>query len=368
MKRLPLNSLHRSSGADLYEALGVELPAKFSDVVAEVSFVRESAGLFDQSYRGVLDLRGERVREVLQGVLSSSVVALPVGHGQSSCLLSAKGRLAGAFDLYAIDEHMFRVVTREPMRESLVKNITKYVFLGDVEVDDVSEDVCLLSVQGPAARDVVEACDGSATVLNDGESVAAEIEIGSVPCRVVCGGETPEGGYEVWVASQSAEPVWRALCAEARAAGGGVCGHAASEVLRVEAGHARFGQDYDEESFPNEIGWEYALTYDKCYVGQEVVARMRTYGEVNRKLRGILPNVPDQEVNPGDRVFDGDDEAGVVTSVVYSERLQRRLCLASMKRRFWQATELVVKSSATDVEARQVDLPFVRLDATGSSG
>ena len=178
------------------------------------------------------------------------------------------------------------------------------------------------------------------------------------------GGETPEGGHELWVPSESIAQVWDALLDGIRAAGGRACGQDAAEVLRVEAGQARFGKDYDEDSFPNEIGWEHALTYDKCYVGQEVVARMRTYGEVNRKLRGLLAGTDGASLAPGDPVYAGDEEAGRVTSFTYSTRLGKSLALASVKRRFWKESGLSVKSDDEELSVEQIDLPFVRLDAT----
>ena len=149
--------------------------------------------------------------------------------------------------------------------------------------------------------------------------------------------------------------------------GGGPVGYRAAEALRVEAGAARYGKDYSEENFPNEVGLEKALTYDKCYVGQEIVARMRTYGHANRRLEGLLIE-GDSLPSPGAGRLEGGvfqvagEEAGTVTSVARSARVGHIVALVLLKRKFWEAEAGLLDAPGGPLEAKIEKLPFVRLD------
>lgn len=361
-RTLPLDHVHRDLGATFGEDLGFSLPQSYGSPEREVGYVQNSVGLIDQSYRCVLELKGPNAGKALNSVFSSAVAKLSPGEGQTSCLLTPKGRMVGAFFLHCVADDEFRVVAREPSREELVQGIRKYVALSDIGVRDVSSEVATLLLQGPSVTNVLGDLLGEAPPRLKGPVLS--VEIAGVRCSLTAGGPTPEGGFELWVPVQSLADVWEPLRRSVTAAGGGAVGRSAAEALRVEAGQASWSSDWDDDSFPAEIGWDHALTFDKCYVGQEIVARMRTYGEVNRKIRGLL--VPgDVCVAPGSVVRVGDDEAGTVTSCVFSTRLARVLALARIKRKHWDASVVAVDAGSPGGDSReceQVDLPFVRLD------
>lgn len=360
---LTLNAVHRAAGARFVEDLGHELPASFGDPAAEQGFVRSTAAVFDRSYRGVLDLSGKDAGKVMNGVFSSAVARLVPGDGQLSTLLDAKGRLIAAFELFALADSTLRLVFFEPLRDAAVKAIQKYTFLSDIAIADRSADVGILSIEGPAAQRVLETAAGGAA-LPRRELEARSITIAGVGgVTAVCGGETPERGFELWVPRGALETVWSAVAGALRAAGGGPAGHEAAEALRIEAGIARQGRDYGEENFPNDAGWEPALTYDKCYVGQEIVARMKTYGQANRRLKGIIiagarvPSVPCAVRCAG-------EEAGKATSAAFSVRLGRPIALAMVKRKLWEADTAALDVPGGPLDGKLVELPFVRLDET----
>ncbi len=315
----------------------------------------ESVGLVDQSYRGVLTLRGERVVDALHAVLSSDVKGLAVGQLQRSCLLTPKGRVVGAFELFHDEAECFSLLLAEPSREPFVVALSKYVLLSDVEVHDCSSDYATFAVQGPHPESVVARLGGDAAASVVAPEFTA-IDVGPTQCRLFRGGETPEGGYVLRAPLDAAEDVWSHLHEAVKAAGGSAVGFDAAEILRVEAGVARHGIDYDDTSFPTEFGWDDALTYDKCYVGQEVVARMRTYGQVSRKLRGLIAP-PDAPIAVGAPLCSDGADAGVVTSVVTSPRLGRRIALASVLRKFFDRQQFDIAVGDRAVAVEVVDLP-----------
>jgi folate-binding protein YgfZ len=331
----------------------VEPPSDYGNALAEQDLVRRAVGLIDEASRGILDLRGKDAAVHLERLLSSRVKDLAPGRGQPSCLLSAKGRLVAAFHLWALpagERADFRLVFSEPLDDGAVKALERYTFLADLETvrrgldDPEGLGPAILSLQGPLAERVLrEAAPGAVVPAARGELATFPWPAAAAPVAVsvVRGGATPEGGLELWVPLPTFDLVWQGLLAASRAAGGGPVGRAACEALRIEAGLARAGTDYDRESFPNEVGWERALTYDKCYVGQEVVARMRTYGEVHRRLKGLI--LPGLDLPPaGAPVRAGGETIGVVTSAAVSARLGRALALALIKRRFWEVRRATI--------------------------
>ncbi len=357
-----------------------------------------AAVVFDRSYRGVLDLVGKDVSGVMNRVFSSAVTSVVPSQGQLSTLLSSRGRIIAGFQLFRLEaegvshhwstapssaggddcaggarcpsgaeegEGALRLVFLEPLRESVVNGISKYAFLSDITLLDRTSEVAILSVEGRKAAQVLQPLLGRSTLprllLGLVRGTIAE-----VPVTVVRFGESPEGGFDVWVPRSSLARVRGLLESNAREVGGGPGCPAEAEALRIEAGIAHHGRDYDEENFPNDAGWEPALTYDKCYVGQEIVARMRTYGQANRRLAGVVfPPGASSQVPAS--LLVGGEEAGCVSSVAPSARLGRTVGLAMVKRKFWEARSGTVLGAMGSVEVEIVPLPIVRLDSAEAS-
>ena len=369
---LPLTAVHRAAGADLGEAWGIALPRRFTDPLAEQRAARESVVLIDTSYRGVVDLSGESVAECLHGIFSSHPKELSVGEGQPAVLMTAKGRLVAAFHLFALEGGTFRLVFAEPPTENALRSIQRYTLLSDIEMtlrselasepatgDAASSGFAVLSLQGPAVAPLWEdfgagALPGRTLTVSGGVVAGVQVDL----CR---GGDTPAGGVDLWVPRAELKKVWDELARAVREMDGALLGHEAHEALRIEAGRARRGYDYDEESFPNEVRWEHSLTYDKCYVGQEIVARMRTYGQVHRRLKGVLlagAAVP----AAGAKLYSGDDAIGHVTSAAFSGRLERPIAMALIRRKSWKLEAAEVALSDTErAPVELVELPLVEL-------
>jgi folate-binding protein YgfZ len=357
MKPLDLHGLHEAAGARFVMDRGHLLPASYGDSAEEQRYVREAAGLVDRGYRGILDLSGERAATLLDGLFSSAVRRLKPGEGQRSCLLSPRGMLVGAFLLYGLDENTFRLVFAEPLRDSLVSMIEKYAFLEDVRVSKRSEDTAILSVEGVSAAEVLQPLVTDGTLPTEAATFSRTVLAG-VPTGIARAGESPERGLDVWAPREARQSLWESLTEATRRAGGGPVGQEAAEALRIEAGVPRHGREYDEHSFPSEVDLEDALTFEKCYVGQEVVARMRSYGHANWGLRGLL--VPGKDLPaPDARLLAAGEDAGRLTSWAYSTRLGSIVGLGRLHRKFLQEETLEVEAGGEGRDARLVELPFV---------
>lgn len=328
--------------------------------------VIRAAGLFDRSDRGVLDIEGKGVLAALDKILSSHVAELTAHRGQRSVLLTARGRIVGGFHLFLLPSGAVRLVLGEEVRPELRSTLEKYCFLGDLLVTDRTGETAFLGLEGPRAARAIEAAG-----IGRPDALPAELlglrweEWKGVPLALTRKGETPEGGFEIWAPRSQLEELRAALLGGVHAVGGGACSAADADALRIEAGIARLAVDGTGDNFPNDLGWEDALTYDKCYVGQEIVARMRTYGQANRKLRGLLVDRNEAGVSvprlPAPLLVEG-EEAGQVTSLAPSDRLGVWVGLATVRRKYWGAGSARVGAGEEAPPCRLQDLPLVRLD------
>jgi folate-binding protein YgfZ len=132
--------------------------------------------------------------------------------------------------------------------------------------------------------------------------------------------------------------------------------------LRIEAGIPRFGVDMDENNLPPEAGLDSrAISYTKgCYIGQEVIARIRTYGQVAKALRGLrLPDGLKNLPTKGDKLFLGEKEVGYITSAIASPTFNTNIALGYVRREANRiGTELILRTKDGDTAAKIVDLPF----------
>ena len=169
-------------------------------------------------------------------------------------------------------------------------------------------------------------------------------------------------GFDLFVPTAALGAVMDKLITAAKTVGGRVCGWLALETARIEAGTPRYGIDMDETNLAPEAGIEArAISYSKgCYIGQEVIARIRTYGQVAKSLQGLRF---EDAVKPlpkrGDKIYRGDKEIGYVTSAMASPTFKANIALAYVRREHNEiGTELLVRTASGDLAAGIVSLPF----------
>ena len=331
---LPLHELHAQLGGHFTDVQGQEAVAHYGDAATEHGFLTRTAGVVDLSFRGRLCLTGaDRVR-LLHGQVTNDVQKLKVGEGCYAALVTNKGKLQADANIYALASEL--LVDFEPgLTTSLTQRLDHYIVADDVEIIDVAPHYALLSVQGPATSGVIARLgldlDLPATPL--GFVHVADPTLGDL--YFMRHARTGTDGCDAFIPTAAAGMVFDKLVAAARAEGGGVAGFDALELARFEAGIPRFGVDMDETHLPPEAGLESrAISYAKgCYIGQEVIARLRTYGQVAKALRRLrLPDTVASLPSKGDTLFLDGREVGKVTSARHSPRQQANLAWAYVRR------------------------------------
>jgi folate-binding protein YgfZ len=361
MSSLALHEFHHSLNARFGEVNGVEVVAHYGDALAEHAALRETAGVLDLSCRSRLCLTGADRVKFLHGQVTNDVSGLNAGEGCYAALVNAKGKMQSDLNLYRLADEL--LLDFEPgLSAAITQRLEKYIIAEDVQVVDTAPHYGLLSVQGPRASEVVRALDlgisvpaGLMTFLSAKDAMLGEIYLMNQP-------RVGTAGLDLFVPTASLGAVADKLLAAAKSIGGRASGWEALETARIEAGIPRFGVDMDENTLPPEAGLDArAVSYGKgCYIGQEVIARIRTYGHVARKLCG-LRLADDLKALPmrGDKLFKDGKEAGHITSAVASPTFKASRALGYVRRECNQpGTELTLRSAAGESVAKVVELPF----------
>ncbi len=363
MDSLSLHELHASLGAVFATVNGAEVVEHYGDPAAEHRGLRESAAVFDLGFRGRSCLTGaDRVR-LLHGQVTNDIQGLREGKGCYTAVVSNKGRMQCDAFVYALPQELLLDV--EPgVSAALRQRLEHHVIADDVQVVDAAPYYGLLSVQGPRAAEVVAALElgvESPTGLL-GLATASPPGLGDI--YLVNQPRVGLPGFEMFVPTDALGMVLDRLVTAAKAVGGRGAGWRACELARIEAGIPRFGADMDESNLPPEAGIEgRAVSLDKgCYIGQEILARLRTYGQVARALRGLrlectAENLPVR----GAKVRNEGRDVGQLTSVAWSDRAGGAIALAYVRRECFRiGTELTVAvEGRPELRARIVGVPFV---------
>jgi folate-binding protein YgfZ len=316
----PLASLHEQAGAQVREWFGCALPDNFGDWQREYWFAHKSVALIDKNYRCHISFTGpDRVR-YLNAILTNNIKDLPPLQGNVSLLLNPQGHILAEIETYALPESLF-CVSYAMIRERLIETLDKYIIMDDVTLTDETQRFGTLALEGPSAAQIVNELTG--VDLNSlAELGRKEARAGAIPCSLIRRSPGKFVGADFLVESAQLETLWHTLQEKAKGAGGGPIGYAATSALRLEQGIPWFSYDFGEKQIPHEAALENShISYTKgCYTGQEIVERVRSRGQVNRRRVGLRfkgEAVP----SAGEVLTSGGKEAGYVTRAAFSPAL-----------------------------------------------
>ncbi|HKS75202.1 MAG TPA: glycine cleavage T C-terminal barrel domain-containing protein [Terriglobales bacterium] len=276
------------------------------ELSAELSALREGCGVYSLASRTKILVRGgDRVRW-LNGMVTNNVRDLAVGHGVYAFLLNPQGHILG--DLYAYNRGKDLIVdTDQSQSVQMLAVFDRYIIMDDVEVETLGE-VGALGVAGPKAKAVLAAVGIPVPELQPLQF--ADLKWRDVDLTLVRGDNPLSESYELWLPSAQISALRDALIH----AGAKVVGDAVLELLRVAAGIPRYRLDIRERDLPQETEQARALNFNKgCYIGQEIVERIRSRGAVHRKFTGF--NIQGELPAPGTKVELDGKEIGEITSV-----------------------------------------------------
>ena len=298
----PLKSEHEKLGATFGEYFGCALPRDYGNVAREYNYARESAALIDKNYHAVISFTGNDRARYLNAMLTNNIRDLAPGHGNISLLLNPQGRILAEAETLALEDRLL-VISYAMIRQRLAETFDKFIIMDDVTLDDLTDRTGTLALAGPKMPDIVRELYGL-DMNSLPELGHAEKQIGGMTCRVV---KRSLGGVpvaEFITARENLPTLWNLLFDAARRHGGGPAGYAALNILRLEAGIAWYGVDFDENQIPHQAALEKThINFSKgCYTGQEIVERVRSRGHIQRR-RVMLRFAGDAIPNAGEPLF-----------------------------------------------------------------
>lgn len=256
--------------------------------------------------RAFLEIRGsDRVRW-LNGMVTNNVRDLAPGQGVYAFVLSAQGRIQG--DLYAFNRGETMLIETEPAQvEKLAGIFDRYIIMDDVEVSDLTSQIAVLTVLGPHAERTLRVAGFE--VANFSPPQLVDLTWQGESITIVRVDNPMLENYEVWIKPSAAKKAEQALTN----AGATIINSETLEVLRIASGHPRYEQDILEKDLPQETSQTRALNFNKgCYLGQEIVERIRSRGNVHRQFSGFL--VEGTLPETGSKIFLSGKEVGEIRS------------------------------------------------------
>lgn len=286
----------------------------YGDVRVEFHTLLSGCGIYDLSWRAKLAVTGgDRIRW-MNGMVSNNVRDLATGHGVYAFLLNAQGRIQA--DLYVFQRgESLLVDTESVQREKVLQLFDRYIIADDVEIADVSDKVAALGLTGPQSREVLERASITVPEL-------AYLQFAEVPwdyagrqstVTLLRSGEEARESWQVWISPEQLSTLRGWLIT----AGARPVGTAALNLFRISRGIAQFGIDIRDRDLPQETGQTRALNFTKgCYLGQEIVERIRSRGAVHRQFSAFV--VEGEIPEPGTKIVAGGNEdakeVGEITS------------------------------------------------------
>jgi aminomethyltransferase len=288
----------------------------------------------------------DRVRW-LNGMVSNNIRDLAAGQGVYAFVLNAQGQIQG--DLYAFNcGESLLVEIERGQAETLVPLLKRYIIMDKVEVEDLRETMFGVGMAGAKCGEVLTALGFDAQQL--GSVRFCEVSWNGGQVSVIRGDNPVVENYELWTSAEHVETLWSALLAS-----GAVAADAETlETFRILCGIPKVGADIRERVLPQETGQDRALNFTKgCYIGQEIVERVRARGAVHRTFVGFEVDGP--APGPGTKVqYEGKD-VGEITSIASAPIKQKRLALGYLRKEA-MAPDRVFRAGEATVKA--VSLPF----------
>jgi folate-binding protein YgfZ len=256
---------------------GVLTPGTFSDYNGELIASIKSAGIYDLGYMAFLRVSGKDRVRWLNGMVTNTVQSLEEDHSNYSFLLNAQGRILGDATIYQFSDHLLLETDRSQIAR-LAAHLDHFIIMDEVELHELDASTTVLGIAGPQSEEIL--CKLGLTPPTENALAHSDIEGSAVTIMHTFSPVVPR--FELWVPVASLPSIWSALTA----AGGVPCGVSSIEALRVLSAIPLYGVDIQERHLAQETAQTRALNFNKgCYLGQEIVERIRSRATIHRTLR-----------------------------------------------------------------------------------
>ncbi|HSE20416.1 MAG TPA: glycine cleavage T C-terminal barrel domain-containing protein [Pyrinomonadaceae bacterium] len=318
------------------------------------------AGLANLSTRGRFEVSGSEAVLFLNGLITNDMKTLGANNWMLAAFPNVQGRLIAVVRVARLTDETssprFFLDTEETTHDKVLKAIERFTLAGDFKVVDATSDTSLLTIQGKQAPEIIQRALGI-DVRGLSPKGVLKASFNGDPLTILHATHTAEDGFDLLTSATIASSLEDGLIK----AGAVPIANETFETMRIEAGVPKFGIDMDDTNVVSETNLDEAISFTKgCYIGQEIIARIKYRGHVAKKLTGLLFDAGAQGDVASPIKFEGKD-IGRITSVTYSPSLGRSVALAYVRyERTEPGTRVTVIAGDREIEATVHELPFVR--------
>ena len=344
MKQTALHQVHTTLNAKFTEFGGWEMPLQYSSIVKEHLAVRTTAGLFDLSHMGEIEVCGQGAYELVQKLSANDVGRLTDGRVLYTLLCNETGGIVDDILIYRHAGNHYMLVVNAANIEKDLAWVETHNDTG-VEVRDVSEDTTLIALQGPKSIDILRPLVPGREVSEIPYFRFALGEVAGISTLISRTGYTGEIGFELYVSRKNGERLWNTVYPAVIAAGGQPVGLGARDTLRLEAGLRLYGMDMNDNTNPFEIGLGgFVRLRDRQFIGRDALLAEKKKG-IARQMVGF--QMLDRAVaRAGYAIYQAGKHIGNVTSGAPSPLLRCSIGFASI------TSEAMSYDEKIDVEIR----------------
>lgn len=358
VKQVPLNDLHEELGAKMIPFAGFNMPVRYSSDKEEHITVREGVGVFDVSHMGEFMIRGPHALELIQWISSNDAAKLSNGQAQYACMPNEKGGIVDDLIIYRFLEDRYMLVVNASNIEkdwNWIKSQNKW----GAEMEDVSDQLVLLAVQGPKAMDTLQKLTevdlSNIKFYHFKNGILADVEM-----VISATGYTGSGGFELYITKEDARGVWDKIFEAGEEFGIKPIGLGARDTLRLEKGYCLYGNDITDTTSPIEAGLGWVTKFSKDFVNAEALKDQKEQG-MQRKLIGfemVDKGIPRQ----GYSLVDEDGaKIGEVTSGTMSPSLSKGIGMGYVTKNYsLPESEIYVEVRGKQLKAIVVKPPFLK--------
>jgi len=357
--KIPLHDVHVQLGGKIVPFAGYLMPVRYSSDIEEHTTVRQGVGIFDVSHMGEFMLHGPRALDLIQLVTSNDASKLTDGKVQYSCLPNDRGGIVDDLLVYRIREHEYMLVVNASNIEKDWNWISQHNTFG-VEMENISDELCLFAVQGPKAAAALQSLTSIDLSTLEYYSFTKGTFAGVEDTILSATGYTGAGGFEIYVPAKDAPAAWHRIMEAGAAYGIKPIGLGARDTLRLEMGYCLYGNDIDDTTSPLEAGLGWITKFTKEFINSAALKKQKEQG-VTRKLVGFLMQERGIPRSHYPIVNANGEQIGEVTSGTQSPVLSTGIGMGYVQTAYANPdTEIYITIRDKNLKARVIKLPFVQ--------
>ena len=360
MKNTPFTDKHIALGAKMAPFAGYNMPISYTSINEEHQTVRKNAGVFDVSHMGEFMLKGENALDLIQRVTSNDASRLTAGKAQYSCLPNEEGGIVDDLLIYCIEENKVYMIVVNASNIEKDWNWFQKHNSKKVEMHNISDDTCLLAVQGPNATKILQPLTDM-DIMNLKYYTFVKGRFAGVDNVLISAtGYTGAGGVEIYFENKddNADKIWNAIFETGGPQGLKPIGLAARDTLRLEMGYCLYGNDIDDTTSPLEAGLGWITKFSKDFTGKAFLEQQKQEG-IERRLVGfemIDKGIPRHGYEIKDQ---SGMQIGYVTSGTQSPSLGKAIGMGYVRNMFATIdTTIFIKVRDKLLLAKVVKVPF----------